>query len=258
VLAAHHGHGVWAGLALGLAVATKQWALVAAAPALVALPRGRWRLACTAGAVVALFTLPAALADTHAFTNGARSIASAQSWVSVVSVWWPFSTFHTHIVTDGVQSVAFTTFRLPASLNLIPHALIVTIGLPLGAILLARTRSPSLDQVLSFLALMLLLRCVLDPWDNLYYQLPLMVGLYVRDALCSRRLPIASAFATVLAWATFWHVVAPQRGHLTYAFYMTWTVPLGAWLVVNTFNLRLPSAVTAPLPSPRSRAVQAA
>jgi hypothetical protein len=243
---------------LGLAVATKQWALVAAAPAFVALPSGRWRFACAAGAVIALFTLPTALADTHAFTSGTQAIASTRSWVSVVSVWWPFSDFQTHVVSDGVGSVAFTTFKLPASLNLIPHALIVTIGLPLGAILLARRRSLSLDQVLSFLALMLLLRCVLDPWDNLYYQLPLMVGLYVRDALCSRRLPIASAFATVLGWTTFWHVVAPQRGLLTFAFYMTWAVALAGWLVINTFNLRRPAAVNASLPSPRSRAVQAA
>jgi hypothetical protein len=187
-----------------------------------------------------------------------KSLASANSWVSVVSYWWPLSDFHTHVVTDGVTNVAVTTFKLPASLNLIPHALIVVIGLPLGAALLARRRQPSLDQLLSFLALMLLLRCVLDPWNNLYYQLPLMIGLYARDALCSRGLPLASMFATVLGWATFWHVAAPGRGLPTFLFYMAWTLPLGAWLVINTFELRLPAMLAAQFGPARSRAVQAA
>jgi hypothetical protein len=258
VIAAIRGHGGWAGLALGLAIATKQWALVAAAPVFVAAARGRWRLVLTATVVVALLTLPAALADTQAFTTGAKGIASVNRWVSTVSFWWPFSDFHTRMVSDGVTSVAISVFKLPAWLNMIPHALIVTIGLPLGAALLVRRRAVTLDQALSFLALMVLLRCVLDPWNNFYYQLPLLVSLYARDALCARGLPLASAFATVLAWFTFFHLAAPNHGTQTYTVYMAWTGVLAVWLVINTFALRLPAAVTAPLASPRGGAVQAA
>src|SRR5581483_5454923 len=50
-------------LALGLALATKQWALVAAAPFLVALPRARARAAVVAAGVATLLTLPLALGD---------------------------------------------------------------------------------------------------------------------------------------------------------------------------------------------------
>jgi hypothetical protein len=228
------------------------------APVFVTAPRGRWRLVVNATVVVALLTLPALLADTQAFTTGVKGIASVNRWVSTVSFWWPFSDFHTRMVNDGVTSVAYTTFTLPASLNMIPHALIVTVGLPLGVILLARRRALTLEQALSFLALMVLLRCVLDPWNNFYYQLPLMVALYARDALCARGLPLASAFATVLAWFTFFHLAGADHGTATYAVYMAWTTVLAVWLAVNTFALRLPAALTAPLASPRHGAIQAA
>lgn len=258
VLLAHDGRSAWAGLALGLAIATKQWALVALAPALVAAPRGRVKLVLLAVAVVAAFTLPAALADTRSFSTGARGLASAHSWVSVVSVWWPVSNFHTRLVSDGVGLVSYTTFTLPASLNLIPRALIVTIGAPLGAILLLRGRRPTLDQALSLLALLLLLRCVLDPWNNLYYQLPLLVAIYCRDALCARALPLASLFATVTCWAIFWHFAGAGRTTSTYVLYMAWAAALGTWLVIQAFEIRLPAALSAQLAAPRRRAAQAA
>lgn len=258
VIAASRDRTLIAAVALGLAIATKQWALVAIGPVLVAAPARRLRLSLVSGTIVVLFMMPIALADTQSFALGAKSLANAHSWVSVVSVWWPFSNFHTHLVTDGVGNVAVTTFKLPASLNVLPHGLIVAIGLPLGAVLLARRRRPTLDQLLSFLALLLLLRCVLDPWNNLYYQVGFMIALLTRDALCARGLPIASAFATVLGWATFWHLAAPNRGVPTYAFYMMWTIALGIWLVAQTYSLRLPTLLSAELPATRRRATQAA
>jgi Glycosyltransferase family 87 len=250
VLLAARGRIVWAGLVFGLAVATKQWALVAAAPILLAMPRYRLRAAFIGGGLVALLAAPAALIDPHAFVASFKSIASVNSWVSATNVWWPLADAHTRMVADGVTLVPVIKYTLPASLNYVPHALIVLMGLPLGAALAARSQRPTLDQVLSLLALLMLLRCALDPWDNPYYQVAPLVALYARDALCGRRIPLASAFATLAAWVTFGHVAIVSGGLGRLAFghaagmtnlvYLLWTAPLAVWLTLNAFELRAP------------------
>jgi hypothetical protein len=260
-LLAIRGRVLWSAVALALAIATKQWALVAVAPVLLAMPRHRLRVALFGGGLLAAVLAPAAVIDPHAFGDSIKSIASANSWVSATNVWWPFAHAHTRIVTDGVTYVPVIKYTLPASLNLIPHAMIVLIGLPLGALIAARRRPVTLDQVLSLLALLMLLRCVLDPWDNPYYQVAPLVALYARDALCARRLPLASGFATLAAWVTFGHVaiVSGGLGRLalgsgaatTNAVYLAWTLPLAAWLALNAFQLRLPAFLSAQLPWPR-------
>src|SRR5437667_17563 len=52
------GRSPAAGVALGLALATKQWAVIAALPVIAAAPRQRLRLAAVALGVVALLTVP--------------------------------------------------------------------------------------------------------------------------------------------------------------------------------------------------------
>ena len=64
VLAAQRGRGGLAALALGLAIANKQWALLAIGPVLLALPPGRRaRPLALAGAVVLCIDLPLWLAS---------------------------------------------------------------------------------------------------------------------------------------------------------------------------------------------------
>ena len=66
VLLAARGRPLWAGLALGLAIANKEWALLAVGPVLIALPphpgAWRWRPAilclCSAGAVAMIVLAP--------------------------------------------------------------------------------------------------------------------------------------------------------------------------------------------------------
>ena len=58
VLLAQRGRANWAALALGLAIANKQWALLAIGPVLVALPAQRWRTLIIAGAVAVAFVAP--------------------------------------------------------------------------------------------------------------------------------------------------------------------------------------------------------
>jgi hypothetical protein len=235
---------------------------------LLAMPRHRLRVTVIGSALLAAATLPVLVVDPHAFLVAIKSIASAQSWVSATNVWWPLAHAHSFTVFDGVANAEVVKYTLPASLNWFPHAVIVLIGLPLGALIAARRRAVTLDQVLSLLALLLLLRCALDPWDNAYYQVIPLIALYARDALCARGLPLASAFATVATAITFNHIAIAHGGLGPFAFthdtaltnlaYLAYTVPLALWLAVNALQLRLPAFLTAQLAGPRVRRADAA
>ena len=62
-----------AAVALGLAIASKQWAILAVAPTLLALPSGkRLRLLCISGLIAAGATLPLLAADPAGFGNVSR------------------------------------------------------------------------------------------------------------------------------------------------------------------------------------------
>ena len=62
-----------------------------------------------------------------------------------------------------------------------------------------RTRSP-------LLALLLLMRCAVDPWNNAYYAVPAVISLGAWEALTRRGLPVAS---TAVAGV---HVADLRRG----------------------------------------------
>jgi len=127
----------------------------------------------------------------------------------------------------------------PAWLSPLTHPLIAFLVVPLSA-LWARMRgwAPRIagEQVLALLALLLLARGVLDPWNTIYYELPFLLALVAWEALCvPGRLPVVSLAATALLWATFeWapRVLSPD---LQCVFFLAWSLPLGVWLARETF-----------------------
>ena len=69
---------------------------------------------------------------------------------------------------------------------------------------MAPRRASHGEQLLVLLALLLLARCVLDPWNNVYYELPFLLALLAWEALCRpERPPVLALAATVATWATF-------------------------------------------------------
>jgi hypothetical protein len=53
------------------------------------------------------------------------------------------------------------------------------------------------------LAVLLLLRCALDPWDTVYYPLPFLTALLAWESTIYVRPPFAAIAATLLAWFVF-------------------------------------------------------
>jgi hypothetical protein len=201
VLAALRGRANWAGILLGLAIANKEWALVAIGPVLLALPARRIHTLLIAAAVAALLLAPIALMS--------GSVKAASSRITVndggtvfypQQVWWFLGTPGRWL--PAMRNQILYGYRLPPSwLQGRAHLLIVWIGLPLTW-LAARRRIPR-ENALALLALLLLLRCMLDPWDLVYYPLPFAIALLSWETLVRGRAPIGAAAASAAVWAIF-------------------------------------------------------
>jgi hypothetical protein len=90
------------------------------------------------------------------------------------------------------------------------------------------------DDVLLVFALVMLLRCVLDPWNLVYYHLPLVVALAAWEARRGRDLPVLSVVVTAACWLSF-IVYDARDGYGPYLAYLAWTLPLAAGLAAALF-----------------------
>jgi len=253
VLLAVRGHSIWAGVLLGLAIANKEWALIAAGPVLVALPASagtaRWRQAticlASAGVAAAAMLAPLMLASPGGFATGARgAVTPQQALFQPWQVWWFFGVPNHVSIPTGVTRIVPMNAALsihpgwrlaPSWLSGIAHPLILLLALPLTLVAWPRHRRP--DAPLLLLALLLLARCLLDPWDIGYYSLPFILALLAWEA-CHEpaRPPMLALASTVLAWLSFrWlqsHGASPD---LQAALFLVWTLPLATALALALY-----------------------
>ena len=195
---------VWAGVVLGLAVANKEWALVAAGPVALALSHRRGVALAVAAGTAALIVAPLLAVQASAFTASATAVTAShasaifQPW----QLWWFFGS-HGHVVYGSFGSIKPGYRTPPAWLGTTPHLLIVVAVLPL-TLLRARLPRPR-EGALLLLALLLLLRCALDPWDTGYYTVPFLFALLAWETQARRDpavITLAASFATwgVMEW----------------------------------------------------------
>jgi hypothetical protein len=238
VLAAARERTLLAAVLLGLAMASKAWAVLAIGPVLLALP-GRRLLALTvAGIVCAAIVAPLLLAagGGGAVVHGARQTGGVfNPW----QVWWLLGDV-TNVGFDG--SFHAGARGAPAWLSPLTHPLIALLVVPLSLLYRRRNRDASGERVLALLALLFLARCVLDPWNTVYYELPFLLALLSWEALCRpSHPPLLTLGATVAVWVTF-VVLRDQPPDLLFAVMLAWSLPLAAWLAREIFapGMRLP------------------
>jgi hypothetical protein len=233
-----------AGLLLGLAIANKEWAVLAAGPVVLALPPGlRLRGVATATAVAGAVLAPLVLGGSGGFVSSTRAIASApatifQPW----QIWW-FLGHHGPLV-HGLFGAPKPGYRVgPAWTGRVSHPLIVLVG-ALAAIALWRPRAraaaqlPERDALLA-LALVMLLRCVLDTWDTGYYLLPFLMALLAWEVTQpSSRPPLLALGTTVLAWLSFEWLPGHGSADVQSAFFLAWSLPLAAGLGLSLYSRR--------------------
>jgi hypothetical protein len=252
VMLAARSRGIAAGIALGLAVATKQWALIAIAPTIAAAPREqRARLAGIAAATATLCFAPVLAVDPAGFIRMNHAAAGTHAVVTRTTIWFLAAAAHvTRLHLPPGYPAAITVYNVPAWVGIVAHPLLVLVPVPIVALLARARRRPEPLELVGVLALVCLLRCVLDPVDNLYYHVPLLLSLIAWEVVARVRLPVVSVLTAAALWATFELVDPAARPEVTNAFYLAWTGMLAVYLVL--------SVVAGPRRSPSPSTVQVA
>jgi hypothetical protein len=232
VVAALRDRPLAAGVLLGLAMANKPWAILAVVPVVAALRGGRLKALVVAGGVTAIVLAPMVLyggAAGRAHSVATDSGTIFQPW----QLWW-FSGHHGEIVR-GLYGVKAGYRASPGWISSVGHPIVVLIPLALSAVvLLVRGRACRRDALL-LLALALLLRCLLDPWDASYYHLPFLLALTAHEAFARRRAPVAALLASAAAYLTIVGVQGHVSPDVSAAMYLAWSAPLALALSVRLF-----------------------
>jgi len=238
VLAGGARRTLLAAVLLGFAIATKAWAVLAIGPVLLALPGARVRTLLISGAIAAAVMAPLLLSGSPA--SLARGAAATGSVISTpFQVFWPLGeTGHVILGNDGQAKPA--GWRLPPSwLSPLTHPLIAFMVVPLSLLFWRRSRDAppaSSEQMLGLLALLFLLRCVLDPWNVVYYELPFLLALLAWESLRRPdRLPVLSLALTALVWLTFMKLPSWTSPDVQCFVFLGWALPLTGWLAREVF-----------------------
>ncbi len=230
---------------LGLAVGTKPWALLAAAPVAAALPASRLRVLGFAGLVALPCVALLPLGDPSAFARAGTAVGHMHQ-TDPLSLWWPVSG-----PLHGVGS-----HRLPLGLDRsVASGLALTVALLATAWCARRSirRGRQLDP-LALLALLGLIRCAVDPVPLEYNLVAVLIPLAAWEALELGRLPLLAALAT-LAGVLLYGGRVDASPTLTNALVVAGVLALGVCLARDAFHRRIRSLRTAahdhtrPMPS---------
>jgi Glycosyltransferase family 87 len=209
-------------LLLALGLATKQWAVVAIVPVALTLPARRLRrVALVGAAVVAAVMIPFLVVDPGSLFHSFRLMADIRgSGILVANVWYPFT---------GARS---SSVLVPDWLGVVAHPLLIVTTLAVALAFAGRVRADPLRRALPLLALVLLLRCVLDPLDTGYYHVPFLMAVIAADAF-------AGSLVGTLGAAGGLFVVSELGTSITAVevLYLVWSLPFAAYLAARTYGV---------------------
>jgi hypothetical protein len=223
VVLATRGKAGLAGLVTALAIINKPWALVVVPVVFAVLPGGRRRaLLVVVGLVGAVYVPVVALRDSGlSASSGGTKIGSIFNAPELL--WW-FG-LHSWIVQQARWLIGAVAFGCA--------------GLWWWARKPARGQVPTASEALLLLALVLLLRAALDPWNNPYYHVPFLFALIAYETHEGRP-PALTALYSVLLMIVVPLQGVPMSSSLRAAAYAVIVVPGIAWLAAKVY---LPNAV---------------
>jgi hypothetical protein len=221
-----------AGALLVVAIVAKPWAVLGIGPAVLAAPC-RGLLVGAIGAVGGALVLlsGALLTPSAAGLEGGGALTSVGGELHAQTLFWALAPGPT---VDPAFEPARSYAAAPAWMG-ISHPLIAALALPLS-LLWRRSRdirSRPRDEALLLLALLFLLRCALDPWNNLYYHLPLVLVLLTWEVRRDR-FPLLTAGASACVILTC-RVIETRVGWEAFAAWSLWAVPLGVLLAWHLY-----------------------
>jgi Glycosyltransferase family 87 len=237
----------WAAVLIGLALASKQSAILALPAILLAIPPAQVkRLLVVSVSLYLLLTIPMVLGNPQRFWDAmtAPSIGSHGA-VGADTIWFRIARPHDKHIFDGVKEVIIPQRRLPHAVESAVHPFTVVLAVGLALLYWRRRRPADVAGIFNLLALIFLLRCMLDPVTNDYYHAPLIVALALYEGFSRRQLPILTLIVTAAFIPRFGITLDEiQRAN---ALYLAWSIPLAIWLTVDLFRRpALPGSAAAP------------
>jgi hypothetical protein len=224
-----------AGVTLGLALATKQWAAIAVLPVLAVAPAHRIRLGAIAVVIAAALTLPAVIGDTQGFYGATRQAGWAGERVYPFNAVYPLAQTEDRVISVGDEMSVVTVRVVPTWVAHLLHPAIVLLAIPFTAAALMVRRRFSVEDVFSLLALLFLLRCLLDPVDNAYYHVPFVLALAFWEGLAWKRPPLLALLASLAVWFAIYKATMFDTADLRNAVYLIATVPFALALFTALF-----------------------
>ena len=238
VMAAGANRALLAGLLLGLAMANKPWAVLALAPALLVLPERRMVALSVGGLVAAAVMAPMLLVGGSAITAVSNSATQTGDIFQPWQVWWFFGD-HGEVVR-GLVGEKPGYRAAPGWVGTVTRPLVVLVPLAVCLMLARQMRARPWHDGLLLLALVLLLRCLLDPWNVVYYELPFLLALLAWEIHARPGWPLLSLFATALSWFTLERLSEIASPDLQAVAFLAWGVPLAVVMTVHLSG-RLPA-----------------
>lgn len=243
-LAAGARRPLLAGLLLGLAVANKPWAVLAVAPVMLMLPAGRLRALIAAATAAAAVLLPlwllgsSAIAQSGAVARGHGGGQIFQPW----QVWWFLGEHGPPVMGLLGEKPGFRT--PPGWIGDHVRPLVVLVPLAMSLAVGVRWRGRPWHDGLLLLALVLLLRCLIDPWNVAYYELPFVLALVAWEVHARPGLPALSVAAALVCWGTLDALTTVVSPDAQAALFLAWSVPAA---VLMSIRLLRPTAPKYPI-----------
>jgi hypothetical protein len=175
-------------------------------------------VAATFAAVFGSWLLSAYLFSPTAFADLLRSPPLV---VHPPDLWWPLAHLRD---PPGVIPAYFLPHALSAHARQLAAAATVPLALPL-----ARRQNRTVADCLALLALGFLTRCLLDPSNHIYYQVPFILAVTAWEAR-TRGVPLIALTATVYYWLVFHTIAGAFGADVQFACYLGVTVPLAVVL----------------------------
>jgi hypothetical protein len=222
---------ILAGALVGLAVANKPWALVAVPVVLVAVPaRSALPSALACGAVAAAVLAPLLLFGgrfAEVTVMAGETGAIFQPWQAWFLLGEPG--FLHEQMGFGVRELR----HAPEWLMTLTRPLILGVPVVAAGVWWWRRRGvASVYEPLLLLALVLHVRCWLDPWNFTYYALPALLALAAWEGLERRDHPPVLTLAFIAVhWVTFEHAERVLGADGASVAYLAWALPLTGWMV---------------------------
>lgn len=228
VVLAARGQALAAGVAVGLAIGTKEWALLAVPGVVFAAAAPDWRRMGAAAAVaVALTSGVMALGNSGSFRAAHKAQQEGDTHtITPASVWFRVGDKRVVPLGDGRDVISIFP---PRAVGRFCRPAVILIGL-LTAIAFGLRRGFRSRDAFALVAFVLTVRVLIDTQTFSYHLVPMLMMVAAWEVFGRRRLPVVAVAATAAFQLTV-HCVVPNFSAETFnAVYLAWTIPLAAYL----------------------------